>query len=58
MESQEPTMPLDQFLEKFSKDNNEWWRLREGDRLNLFEEALDMIAFLLRVINGEVNDIN
>ena len=51
-------MPLDQFLEKFSKDNNEWWRLREGDRLNYFEEALDMIAFLLRVINGEVNDIN
>lgn len=39
--SVEPTIPMDEFLVKYRKDDNEWWRLESGDMQNLFEEAVD-----------------
>lgn len=32
---------LAEFLPRYEKDDNEWWRLQSGDHQNLFEEAVD-----------------
>lgn len=46
----EPTIGLSEFLQKYEKDDNEWWRLPCGDHQNLFEEAVEEIERLeLRV---------
>lgn len=31
---------LDEFLERYEYDDNEWWRLACGHHQNLFEEAV------------------
>ena len=41
--SLEPTIPMDEFLVKYRKDDNEWWRLDSGDMQNLFEEAVERL---------------
>ena len=50
--SLEPTIPMDEFLVKYRKDDNEWWRLESGDMQNLFEEAADRLAAAEKVIEA------
>lgn len=35
------TVSLAEFLIRYQRDDNEWWRLATGDMQNLFEEACD-----------------
>lgn len=42
----EQTPPLDEFLERFVADDNEWWRLDCGHHLNLFEAAVERMREL------------
>jgi hypothetical protein len=36
-----PTAPLDEFLAAYTEDDNLWWRISDGHRLNLFEAAVE-----------------
>lgn len=50
----EATPPLDVFLERYRRDDNEWWRLGSGHHLNLFLEAVErMEAAEEEVANGQ-----
>ena len=39
-------MDLAEFLERYSKDDNQWWRLDVGDMQNLFDASVQQVAEL------------
>lgn len=55
----EPTPTLAEFLPRYEKDGNEWWRLESGHHQNLFEEAVEEIERLrdvMRKIHAILDD--
>lgn len=51
---------LAEFMPRYEKDNNEWWRLECGHHQNLFEEAVDrceMLADAVRELGRALGDL-
>ena len=42
---QAPTAPLDEFVAAYNDDDNLWWRVGCGHHLNLFDEAVALLAW-------------
>lgn len=43
--SNDVTPTLTEFLAKYEKDDNEWWRLDCGHHRNLFDDAVERLAY-------------
>ena len=39
-------MKLSDFLGRYQSDDNEWWRLEQGEAQNMFDAAVESIAVL------------